>query len=941
MFGLTQSGFFKSFDLLFQMSEDPWLNAFFVYQLMFCGAAVTITSGAVAERLRFSGYLIIVAVISALIYPVFGNWAWSGVVVGDSKGWLAELGFIDFAGSSVVHSVGGWVALAAILIVGPRAGRFGENQIEIPKHSMPLATLGVFLLWMGWFGFNGGSAFAYSADIPKILINTVLAGIGGGLSALILSWKIFEKPQVEYILNGMLAGLVGITASCNIVIPLSSICIGAISGVICLGLMLAFEKFELDDVVSAFPVHVGGGIWGTLAVAIFADPIKWETGLSRWDQFFVQLTGVGVCFFWAFGVGFCILWTINHFFPFRVSEAEERIGLNISEHSIEELKAKFEKDEALISAMVENIKDGIITVDSQGCIETFNPGAVQMYGISASDAIGKNVSMLVYSINDIENDVSYFSEFLMDLFKGKKSIERTIKGRRNDGVIFPLEISSSKMNIEGYSLFVCIFRDITERKMAEERLIDSKKEAEAAKDEAESANRAKSIFLANMSHEIRTPLNAVLGYAQILLRKKDLNRFQQNAVETINYSGKNLLDMINEILDISKIESGRMELNPIDFDLNNLISNLSRMLELRCQEKGVVWNEPDFKVWHMVTGDELKLRQVLVNLIGNAIKFTDVGTVSFKVFNLENSSFRFEVLDTGKGISKEFQKKVFEPFRQEEFKKGGTGLGLAIAKKQVELMGSELFWESEEGEGSRFYFTLKLPRSIELCQLDPEPGLAVIGIKKEYSVKAFVVDDVKENLDVLSTFLKDIGATVVTAENGRDALDKIEDAEPDVIFTDMRMPVMNGEEFITEVQRKFGKDRIKMIAITASVFEEKEKRLEGMGFHSFISKPFGLENILECLQKTLQVEFDYEKKSHEEDIENISLNYSNISLERDICEKILEAADLNNITVLEKLFEKLAEKGGEFNILAEKLSRFLTQYEMNFIKETIDKLKKI
>ena len=627
MFDTGYSSSDKSFGLFFELSEDAWQNSFFIYQLMFCGAAVTITSGAVSERLRFSGYLIIIAIISSAIYPIFGSWVWAGVVMGDSLGWLAEIGFVDFAGASVVHSVGGWVALASIIIVGPRVGRFGEDRIQIRKHSLPLATLGVFLLWIGWFGFNGGSAFRYSDEIPKILINTILAGIGGSFSTLFLSWRIFKKPKVEHIINGVLAGLVGITAACNIVTPLSSIFIGVISGGICLWGMEILEKFEIDDVVGAVPAHVGGGIWGTFAVALFGDPTKWGTGLGRWDQFVIQGIGAGVCFVWSFGVGFCILWSINRYFPLRVRAIEERIGLNIAEHSMEGLTAKIEKDEALISSMVENIKDGIVTVDEEGQIETFNPGATAIFGVSDLDAIGKDVSILIHSFNDVAKEDSRYKELLRSLFKGERLDEIKINGQRADGEYFPLEISISQMNVEGHLLFVCIFRDITERQIAQEKLFNAKKEAEVLREEAENSNRAKSIFLANMSHEIRTPLNAVLGYAQILLRKKGLNKFQQDGIEIISNSSQNLLTMINEVLDMSKIESGRMELNLIDFDLNNLVEDLTKMFQIRCQQKGIVWNKPEFRLWHMIKGDRLKLRQVLVNLIGNAVKFTDVGEV--------------------------------------------------------------------------------------------------------------------------------------------------------------------------------------------------------------------------------------------------------------------------------------------------------------------------
>jgi ammonium transporter len=470
MFGLDYQGLIGTTGFTFGETGTSWDKAFFIYQVMFCGTAVTIISGSVAERLRFSGYLIMVVIVSSLIYPLFGHWAWSGVQHGTPDGWLASRGFLDFAGSTVVHSVGGWVALAAIIIIGPRAGRFGTNKVSIKKHSMPIATLGVFLLWFGWFGFNGGSTLAITDQIPNIFINTTLAGLAGGLAGLGLSWRIFLKPKAEDILNGVLAGLVGITASCNLVSPAEAILIGAVGGAICLGATRLLENMGFDDVVAAVPVHSGGGVWGTLALALFGDPAIWGTGLGRWDQFLIQLTGVGVCFIWSFGVGFALLWLVNRWYPLRVSAKEERVGLDIAEHSFEQLTAKIQKDEALIAAMVDNINDGIITVDQQGVIETFNPAAERMFGLSSDKINGKHISILVQSADENMDENTFLHSIFNTDAQAVGSKEIQARGRRKNGVIFPLEISANVMNLEGHVLFVCIFRDITERKWVEEEL---------------------------------------------------------------------------------------------------------------------------------------------------------------------------------------------------------------------------------------------------------------------------------------------------------------------------------------------------------------------------------------------------------------------------------------------------------------------------------------
>jgi len=331
MFGISANGLFGTSGFLFD-TTNPWLMAFFIFQLGFCGTATTIVSGAVAERMRFGGYLVVAIIISAVIYPVIGHWVWGSAAGIKPGGWLEQMGFIDFAGSTVVHSVGGWISLAAIIIIGPRIGRFGSKRTPIHGHDIPIVTLGVFLLWFGWFGFNGGSTLGLTPVVPTIIVNTTISGAFGGVVALALAWRLDGQPDVTMIMNGSLAGLVGITASAHIMTPLAAVVIGSIAAVFMYVVTILLERFEIDDVVGAVPVHLSAGIWGTLAVAIFADPEKWGTGLGRWEQLVVQAIGIGATFVWAFGVGFVLLWLINRWVPLRIDPRGERIGLNVAEH---------------------------------------------------------------------------------------------------------------------------------------------------------------------------------------------------------------------------------------------------------------------------------------------------------------------------------------------------------------------------------------------------------------------------------------------------------------------------------------------------------------------------------------------------------------------------------------------------------------------------------
>ena len=334
MFGRSGAGGIGSTGFFLNLDSDPDLAAFFLFQAMFCSTATTIVSGAVAERLKFRAYLIVALLISGLIYPVFGHWAWNGVVSGNLTGWLGNLGFVDFAGSTVVHSIGAWVALAALLVVGPRAGRFPTQgrPRKIHGSNLPLSVLGAMLLWLGWLGFNGGSTLAFNQQVASIMVHTVVAGVAGMLTALAIGWQQRKVPEVELLINGSLAGLVSITASCNAVTTSEAALIGAIGAAVMLLVSYWLERWRIDDAVDAVAVHGGGGLWGSLAIALFNRPGLLDTGLSKGSQLLVQLLGILVCIGWAFGLTWILLKLTNRFLPLRVSAEEEQIGLNVSEH---------------------------------------------------------------------------------------------------------------------------------------------------------------------------------------------------------------------------------------------------------------------------------------------------------------------------------------------------------------------------------------------------------------------------------------------------------------------------------------------------------------------------------------------------------------------------------------------------------------------------------
>lgn len=561
----------------------------------------------------------------------------------------------------------------------------------------------------------------------------------------------------------------------------------------------------------------------------------------------------------------------NHVLPVRNAKGEIYLGMVVSRNITERKQAEVALRQAKKVAEQANIAlgqfkatldmtlDAVFLLDADFRIIYANQGAIKLVGYSQTE-------LLQITVLDIRPDFTEesFREIVTPLLEGTKSVQvYETWHKHKDGHLVPVEVLLQYISMSDQTnCFVKIARDITERKQSEATL-------QEAKDKAEAANRAKSVFLANMSHELRTPLNGILGFAQILNRDNSLSSEQKDRIAVIQRSGEYLLTLITDILDLSKIEANRLELNPSNFYFESFLKGITELFEIRAKQKGIAFYEERLtSLPRVIYADEKRLRQVLINLLGNAMKFTEKGGVCLKI-GYDQEKLRFQVEDTGIGIVAEELEKIFLPFQQtgdQNYRAQGTGLGLSITKKLVEMMGGEIQVESTLQVGSKFWFSLNVPEVAVAGQVDEQVERPIIiGYHSSSSgngkVKVLVVDDHWENRAVVIQLLTPLGFVLTEAANGREALEKAREWLPEVILMDLVMPVMDGFTATRQLRQIPELKEVLIIALSASTFDVHHQESSEAGCDDFVAKPFRVETLLECLQKHLHLTWIYEQSS--------------------------------------------------------------------------------
>ena len=575
--------------------------------------------------------------------------------------------------------------------------------------------------------------------------------------------------------------------------------------------------------------------------------------------------------------------------------------------------------------IVDTAHDAFIGIDSAGAIVSWNSQAEATFGWTREEAIGRNLAETIIppAFRDAHNNGMRRFHETGEAPVVNQRLELTAVHR--SGSEFPVELTiTSPLRVAHGYFFGAFLRDISDRRERDAEL-------RRAKENAESATRAKSEFLANMSHELRTPLNGVIGYAQLLQRDKTLSPSQHEAVEAISRCGSQLLELINDVLDLAKIEAGRLDIVKGPVDLSKLVADVRYVFAETAERKRLrLTMSVDSALPRWAVLDGRHLRQVLLNLLGNAIKFTSHGDVGLVLSRDDDEHLRFDVVDTGPGIEREALARIFEAFAQTDAGAavGGTGLGLTISDQLIRKMGGRLNVDSEVGAGSRFWFTLPLvPAREPASSLDRDVDMAVPTLDARLApgerLTALVADDSTANRRILASLLESAGVEVITASGGLEAIELARAHRPDVVFMDLRMEDLDGLEATRRLARDPATAAIPVIAVTASAFGRVHQKASEAGCLDYLSKPIRAQLLFGVIQKHLGVRFVSDSAGAPRPGE------STIDLERrtELRRRLLSALSLGDVADIQELAQALLKGTPAEVAMGERISRLATNFD--------------